>query len=636
MPRVVPASALPRWALVADAVATALFLLALTVVITGGFVIWFSEEARLSVRFAGRPFFLACLVAGLRFYFVRQPSPLLTRLFRPRPPLPLEEARLFEPAPRPWWKPLGELLLVTAGCTAFIALATWPQVVQPYAVSDPGDPLFSVWRLMWVAHEFVRNPLNIFNGNQFYPEPRTLTYSDPVLTPALLFAPLHALGLHPVVAYNMVFLSGGLFSGVSMYYLARALTGRRDAAWIAAAIFAMHPYRVEHFAHLELQMTMWMPVAVWGLHRTLASGRLRDGLITGGAFGAQMLSALYYGTFLIPYLFVIGGCLWVARGFPLKPLRALAAGAVLAAVMFAPVFWVYFQTRPYMGNRPVAVVGFYSAEGPDYLKAHYRSRTYGWMSNDAKPERSLFPRIAPVVLAGAALWPPLSVTRIAYALAMAFSVEVSFGFNRSLFPLLYDNVPPFGNIRVPARYSVLAGLSLAVLSAFGAARLFSRWPRVRPVLIAGMLAVISYEALPSIELVRPWLQPPPIYGSFEGKPPSVLAEFPMPEASKDPFSEFTFLYFSIFHWQKLVNGQSGWLPPSYLDLLDEQKDFPSEKAIAYLRQRGVQYLGVHGAFYDPKKFAEVIAVLDARSDVELVTKAAWEGSESRLYRFVPK
>ena len=66
--------------------------------------------------------------------------------------------RLFEPAPVPWWKPLGELLLVTAGCTAFIALATWPQVVQPYAVSDPGDPLFSVWRLMWVTHEFVAQP----------------------------------------------------------------------------------------------------------------------------------------------------------------------------------------------------------------------------------------------------------------------------------------------------------------------------------------------------------------------------------------------------------------------------------------------------------------------------------------------
>ena len=86
----------------------------------------------------------------------------------------------------------------------------------------------------------------------------------------------------------------------------------------------------------------------------------------------------------------------------------------------------------------------------------------------------------------------------------------------------------------------------------------------------------------------------------------------MVEHSKDPFAEFTYLYFSTFHWQTLVNGQSGWLPPSYLDLLEEEKDFPSEKSIAYLRQRGVEYIGVHGAFYDPKKFAEVIAALDAR------------------------
>ncbi len=95
MPRVAPAGTIPRWALVADAVATALFVLALTVAITGGFVIWFTEESRLSVRFAGRPFLLGCVIAAIRFYFVRQPSPLLTRLFRPRPPLPLDDPKKF-------------------------------------------------------------------------------------------------------------------------------------------------------------------------------------------------------------------------------------------------------------------------------------------------------------------------------------------------------------------------------------------------------------------------------------------------------------------------------------------------------------------------------------------------------------
>ena len=634
MPRVAPPGALPRWALVADALAAAFFVLALTVAVTGGFVIWFTEEHRLSVRFAGRPFLAGCIIAAMRFYFVRIPSPLATRLFRLRPPLPLEEARLFEPEATPLWRSVAEFALVTLGCCGFMAIATWPQVAQPYAVSDPGDPLFSVWRLMWVTHEFVRNPLNIFNANQFYPEPRTLTFSDPVLTPALLFAPLEAIGVHRLVAYNVVFLSGGVFSGVAMFYLARALTGRRDAAWIGAAIFTMHPYRVEHFSHLELQMTMFMPVVLWGLHRTLDSGRMRDGLATGAAYGAQWLSALYYGTFLIPYAFVVGTCLWLARGRPLRPLRSLAAGAVVAALMFAPVFGVFWQTRPYMGDRPIAVVGFYSAEGPDYLKAHYRSGTYGWLSEGAKPERSLFPRVAPVVLTAVALWPPLSVTRIAYSLALAFSIEASFGVNRSIFRILYENVPPFGSIRVPARFSVLAGMSLAILAAFGAARLLARWPRQRGFLVAATLAVISWEAVPNIELFQPWREPPAIYGSLAGKPPSVLAEFPMPESGKDSMSEFSYLYFSTFHWQKLVNGQSGWLPPSYIDLLEEEQDFPSEASIAYLRQRGVEYIGVHGAFYDPKKFADVVAALDARRDVELVTKAPWEGSESRLYRFV--
>jgi hypothetical protein len=51
-----------------------------------------------------------------------------------------------------------------------------------------------------------------------------------------------------------------------------------------------------------------MPVALWALHRTLASDGCATNL-TGAAFGAP--SALYYGMLLIPYLFVIGGCLWL-------------------------------------------------------------------------------------------------------------------------------------------------------------------------------------------------------------------------------------------------------------------------------------------------------------------------------------
>ena len=626
-----PTARLPRWVIFADILAAVFFVVGAIALVTDG-LDFTVGGMRLTARGATRPFAWVIGIVAIRYYFVRQPLPIVARVLRRQPPLFFEEAQLFAKTPVGLWRRVRELLLVTMGFTAIVAIATWPMVAQPYAVSDMGDPLFSIWRLAWIQHEFPRNPLNLFNGNQMYPELRTLTFSDPVLAPSLLFAPLHALGLHRIVAYNIVLLAGWVLPGVTLFYFVRALTGRADAAWIAGAIFAVYPYRAEHLAHLELEMTIWIPIVLWGLHRTIVSGLLRDGLLTGLALAAQFYSALYYGAFTMTYAFVVGLVLWLAHGRPIRPLRALAAGAVLAAVLFSPVASAYLKTRGQMGNRHLGEVTFYSAVGPDYQKAHFRSGTYYRLAEGAEPERSLFPRLTPVVLTLIALWPPLSVTRIAYALALAFSVEVSLGMNGSVFPWLFDYVPPYGGIRVPARYSIMAGMTLAILSAYGAARCFRRWPRARGVLLAVSLGAILIEAWPRFELTHPWRQPPPIYQPILGAPASVLAEFPTPDDGVYGFAEFVYLYFSTFHWHKLVNGQSGWLPPSYYEFVVNVRSFPSDASVNYLRRRGVQYVTIHGAFYPAEKLRRVLAGVEARADMELLAEAEWEGSPSRLYR----
>ena len=73
-------------------------------------------------------------------------------------------------------------------------------------------------------------------------------------------------------------------------------------------------------------MTMWMPLCLWALHRTMARGRLRDGLATGLTFALQMLSSLYYGLFLAVYLIPVGGSLWLARGRPRTPAPRAGGG----------------------------------------------------------------------------------------------------------------------------------------------------------------------------------------------------------------------------------------------------------------------------------------------------------------------
>ena len=93
-----------------------------------------------------------------------------------------------------------------------------------------------------------------------------------------------------------------------------------------------------------------------------------------------------------------------------------------------------------------------------------------------------------------------------------------------------------------------------------------------------------------------------------------------------------YLYFSTFHWHRLINGNSGFLPPSYLQFIEKMHDFPGDAALDYLRARGVEYVTVHGAFFE-EGFPEVVEGLSARRDLEFLSSAALGRGESRLYRF---
>ena len=121
--------------------------------------------------------------------------------------------------------------------------------------------------MAWVPHQLASDPRHLFDANIFYPDTGTLTYSDSIILPALTAAPLLWAGVSPVVAYNLLFLSGFVLSAFAMYVLARALAFGPPAAWMAAIIFGFYHYRLDHYSHLELQMAQWMPLCLWAFHR---------------------------------------------------------------------------------------------------------------------------------------------------------------------------------------------------------------------------------------------------------------------------------------------------------------------------------------------------------------------------------
>jgi hypothetical protein len=309
---------------------------------------------------------------------------------------------------------------------------------------------------------------------------------------------------------------------------------------------------------------------------------------------------------------------------------------VLAGVLIAPVASQYVASQPTIGDRDDTTVMAYSAQGRDYLKPHSRTRLYKRWSVNGYQERQLFPGVTPVALALVGAWPPMSVATIAYTTALAVTIDGSLGMNGIVFPWLREHVPGYRSVRAPARFSILGGMTLAILCGYGATRLLVRWPRARGAILFAMLTPMMLEALPDIRLEPVWAEPPAIYASLASQPPSVLAEFPTPEQTGDVGLDFRYMYFSTFHWQKLLNGHSGFFPGSYLEFAHRTGDFPSDAALQYLRERGVEYIGWHGAFTNAGRYRGTAALLDARPDLELVAVAPWQGSESRLYRFREK
>jgi len=300
------------------------------------------------------------------------------------------------------------LALTLALFVVLTAVMTWPQVLRMTdGVHDPGDPLMVTWVLGWVAHQLPRAPAHIFDANIFYPERNTLAYSEVLLVPGLFAAPLHWLGVGPILIYNLVLLSGFAISGVGVALLVRRLTGNAGAAILAGIIFAFPPYRMDHYAHLQLQQTQFIPLTLWGFHRLLDSGRLRDGVLLGVCAACQMLSCVYYGIFLVPYMAVVCGTMLIAKGaLSRERIVALVVAGAIVTVAMVPVGRAYLAARRVVGERRSDEIAKNSATWRNYLAPPEVNVVYGKVfARFMDPERRLFPGFVAIALALVGLWP---------------------------------------------------------------------------------------------------------------------------------------------------------------------------------------------------------------------------------------
>jgi hypothetical protein len=194
--------------------------------------------------------------------------------------------------------------------------------------------------------------------------------------------------------------------------------------------------------------------------------------------------------------------------------------------------------------------------------------------------------------------------------AVAMGPEVAIGSHRLIGPytLLAHVVPGFAAVRNPGRFNALAAMGFASLGGMGFAGLIRRLglcnSGFRATLswlgaVAAIVFIIERAApgpipLMSIETRRTVA---PVYRWLGSAPAGPLVEIPFWDFNLFPFKrvvEAQRVYRSVYHWHPLLNGYSGYTPPSYTAVSALVRALPDPRAVTLLaRTTGLRYIVVH-------------------------------------------
>ena len=516
-------------------------------------------------------------------------------------------------------------------------------------------PYLNLWTLAWNYHWLQGEVDSYWDANQFFPHRKTLAYSEPQLGTSLLTYPIVGLGGNTILAYNIAVLL--FFSGAAMavYALCWWVLGRmpdvtdsnRCAAAITAGIlFAFNPYMFRELGVLQLLATLFPALCLLGLHRFFHKKRFSDAfLFTAGFLGCWHTCA-YYGLFLSVFVACFPFLFWHRDLFRWQHLmRGFVAIAISIAGLLPLAYGMQSAKVAMSLDRSHEIVRALSAVLRRYMEPSSSSLIYKHFLGEGIQGSSLFlggmllclsivgtftlfktqilrwnsesgsktlteskPTQQPSFRRYSIFYITMACTAFILSLGMAFTPihTKGLGIYRiiawfSPYNLLYKFVPGFSSIRSPYRFSIFLALFLAILAGVGVLwvcrRFRSRW---RWPVVVCLIGMSLFELWPvPVRLIKvpgALAELPPVYQHVKKLPSdTALIEIPLPNSPSEEGLEpaARYIYYSTFHWQRLVNGYSGFSPRAEDELIEIFAESKHEDALPALRAFGVEYILAH-------------------------------------------
>jgi hypothetical protein len=476
---------------------------------------------------------------------------------------------------------------------------------------EVADVNLVMWILSWDWHALTTDPLRLFDANIFHPAPNTLAASEHLLGHLAIFGPAYGLSDNPVLAYQINFLGNLALSGTGLYALLRHWGLPSGAAFFGGLLYVFFPFRMHFANYTHLSAGQYAPLAVLFLDRTLLYARIRDAAAFCLCLLGQMLCSYYLAYFtLIALCGYMAGVVVRGRGrLVLRGVVFAAAAALIAGAVFAACSMPYLQLRS-AGSIPTETdlrfLKLFSV-GPWWDFLDRRNLHYvGAVPLSFAALGLLLPRR----FGGGVPWARAAAVGIAVVCyAMAFGPEREIGGRTVTFPyyVVMHVIPGFSSMRAPIRFLLMAQLGFAALSSFGLAwlvlRVRGRFGSVAAVACAALVAVATVADFGLLSEKRHAREVaagsavPEVYRVLATVPRGPLLEIP----SNRFYGHFRgaiiaseYMLYSTFHWLPLLDGYSGYAPPSAHATRALVAALPDSKALRLLvRTTGLRYVVVH-------------------------------------------
>lgn len=476
---------------------------------------------------------------------------------------------------------------------------------------EVSDVNLVMWILSWDWHALTTDPWRLFDANIFHPAPKTLAASEHLLGHLPLFGPAYGLSGNPVLAYQVNFFGNLVLSGAALYALLRHWGTPTGAAFFGGLLYVFFPFRMHFADYAHLSAGQYVPVALLFLDRTLLYARVRDALAFALLLLVQMLCSYYLAYFTLVALGGYGlGVLWGGRGrLRRRGLLLVAVAALLAGGVTAAFSIPYVQFRS-AGSIPTET-------DLRYLKLFSIGPWWDFLTRG----NIHYLGALPLLLAAAGLvlprrvservpWVRPAVLGLAVACyAMAFGPEREISGRPVTFPyyVVMHVIPGFSSMRAPIRFLLMAQLGFAALASLGLGwvllRVRGRFGARAAFVCAALVSaatVLDYGLISKPRHVRgvsAGEKVPEVYQALKAAPPGPLLEIP----SNRYFGHFRgaiiaseYMLYSTHHWRPLIDGYSGYAPPSAHVTRALVGALPDLKALRLLvRTTGLRYVIVH-------------------------------------------